>query len=268
VAVSLLAAFWWPRLEEGRSAPDHPMWPEEPATPPVAEEAPPAGPRVAIVFDDLGGQIAPVERLLATGEALTFSVLPFLAHSQEVATLAHEAGREVLLHLPMEPQGYPQADPGEGALFTDLPVGELHQRLADDLQAVPYIDGVNNHMGSRFTEDPEAMAVVMEGLRQAGLFFLDSRTTPHSVGPAAAAEMGVPWAARDVFLDHDRAQPAVARQIERLITLAIEHGSAIAIGHPHPETLAALEEALPGLREAGVTIVPLSELVLLSEGEM
>jgi polysaccharide deacetylase 2 family uncharacterized protein YibQ len=191
-----------------------------------------------------------------------------LAHSQEVATLAHDAGREVLLHLPMEPQGYPRADPGEGALFTDLPVMELNRRLADDLHAVPYIDGVNNHMGSRFTEDPEAMAVVMEGLRQAGLFFLDSRTTPHSVGPEAAAEMGVPWAARDVFLDHDRAQPAVTRQFERLTKLAEEHGSAIAIGHPHPETLAALEDGLSGLREAGVTIVPLSNLVVSSDGEM
>jgi hypothetical protein len=242
------------------------MWPDEP--PPVAEDMAPAGPRVAIVFDDLGGQIAPVERLLATGEALTFSVLPFLRHSEDVATRIHEEGREVLLHLPMEPQGYPQADPGEGALFTDLPSAELGRRLADDLQAVPYIAGVNNHMGSRFTEDPDAMAVVMEGLRQAGLFFLDSRTTAHSVGPSVAAELGVPWAARDVFLDHDRAQPAVARQIERLIRVAEEHGSAIAIGHPHAETLAALEDALPDLRAAGVTIVPLSDLVLFSDGDM
>ena len=267
-AVSLVVVFWWPHLERPAPVPDRPMWPEKPAPPPVAEEVPPSGPRVAIVFDDLGGQIAPVERLLATGEALTYSVLPFLAHSQEVATLVHDAGREVLLHLPMEPLGYPRANPGQGALFTNLPVVELNRRLTDDLQAVPYIDGVNNHMGSKFTEDPEAMAVVMEGLRKAGLFFFDSRTTPHSVGPTAAAEMGVPWIARDVFLDHDRAQPAVTQQIERLIKLAEEHGTAIAIGHPHPETLAALDEGLPALREAGVTIVPLSDLVTSSDAQM
>jgi len=226
------------------------------------------GPRVAIVFDDLGQHVEPVERLLGTGEDLTFSVLPYLPHSQEVADLAYGEGREVILHLPMEPHGYPKADPGENALFVGLPEGELVRRLDEALHAVPHIDGVNNHMGSRFTEEPAAMAVVMEGLRRANLFFLDSRTTPNSVAEMAAAEMGVPFAGRDIFLDNDRSPEAVAGQIDRLITHAVEAGTAIAIGHPHPETLAALEEGLPRLRAAGVTIVPLSQLVLLQDEEM
>ena len=107
-----------------------------------------------------------------------------------------------------------------------------------------------------------------EGLRRAGLFFLDSRTTPHSVGEAAAAEMGVPFASRDVFLDNDRTPAVIAGQIDRLIAHALETGTAIAIGHPHPETLTALEEGLPRLREAGVTIVRVSKLVTSQDGEM
>jgi len=269
VAAAIALVWLWPE-PGGRPAAHGPTTPavEPSEAPAVAAPEEVAGPRVAIVFDDLGQHIAPVERLLAMGEAFTFSVLPYLPHSQEAADLAYGAGEEVLLHLPMEPQGYPKADPGEGALFVDLPEAELVRRLDDALHAVPHIDGVNNHMGSRFTEEPAGMAVVMEGLRRANLFFLDSRTTPNSVAEMAAAEMGVPFATRDIFLDNDRSEAAVAGQIDRLIAHAVEAGTAIAIGHPHPETLAAVEEGLPRLRAAGVTIVPVSQLVLLQDGEM
>jgi polysaccharide deacetylase 2 family uncharacterized protein YibQ len=234
----------------------------------VAPSSEPAGPRAAIVIDDLGRHLEPVEGLLAMGEPFTFSVLPYLPHSREAADLAYGAGEEVLLHLPTEPLGYPRTDPGEGALFVDMPEAELAQRLENALHAVPHIVGVNNHMGSRFTEEPAAMAVVMEGLRRANLFFLDSRTTPYSVAEAAAAEMGVPFASRDIFLDNDRTAGAIAGQIDRLIAHAVAAGTAIAIGHPHPETLAALAEGLPRLREAGVTIVPVSALVVAPDEGM
>lgn len=232
------------------------------------EQEPPAMARVAVVIDDLGQRLAPVERLLATGEAITFSVLPFLPHSVEVATQVHDAGREVILHLPMEPQDYPRMNPGKGGLFLSLSEEELRRCLEEDLLAVPSIRGVNNHMGSRFTEDAEMMEVVMDVLHGYGLFFLDSRTTPHSVVSLIAEEVGVPCVARDIFLDHDRDRLAVARQIDLLIDRALENGTAIAIGHPHSETLEALEEGLPRLRAAGVRIVPLSELVLSQEGRM
>jgi len=270
VVAAVVAVVWlWPG-PGGRRADNGPtkaaVGPSE--APAVAPPEEIAGPRVAIVFDDLGQHMAPVERLLAMGEPFTFSVLPYLPHSREAADLAYGAGEEVLLHLPMEPQGYPTADPGEGALFVDLPEAELARRLEKALHAVPHIDGVNNHMGSRFTEDPAGMAVVMEGLRRANLFFLDSRTTPNSVADLAAAEMGVPFVTRDIFLDNDRSEASVAAQFDRLIAHAVATGTAIAIGHPHPETLAALEEGLPRLRGAGVTIVPLSQLVLSQDEEM
>jgi polysaccharide deacetylase 2 family uncharacterized protein YibQ len=268
VVAAIAVVGLWPD-SGGRPSAHGPTAPalEPSETPAVAPPEAVSGPRVAMVFDDLGQHTAPVERLLAMGEAFTFSVLPYLPHSQEAADLAYGAGEEVLLHLPMEPQGYPKADPGEGALFVDLPEAELMRRLDDALHAVPHIDGVNNHMGSRFTEEPAGMAVVMEGLRRAHLFFLDSRTTPNSVAEMAAAEMGVPFVVRDIFLDNDRSQAAVAGQIDRLIAHAVATGTAIAIGHPHPETLAAVEDGLPRLRAAGVTIVPLSQLVLSQDGE-
>jgi len=233
--------------------------------PPVgAEEQPP---RVAIVFDDLGRDLAAADRLLATNEAITFSILPFLPHSQETAERVHAAGEEVLLHLPMEPQAYPRIRPGKGGLLLAMDEVTLRRQLDEDLAAVPFIDGVNNHMGSRLTEEATSMAVVMEGLAARRLFFLDSRTTPHSVAVEAAEQAGVPWMARDIFLDNTQTPEAIAAQFDKLIDLAFTRGHAIAIGHPHPATLDALEAALPRLREAGIVVVPVADL-LPSAGAM
>ncbi len=224
-----------------------------------ATEEPP--PRVAIVFDDLGRDLAAADRLLATGEAITFSVLPFLPHSQETAERVHAAGEGVLLHLPMEPQAYPRLRPGRGGLLVAMDEATLRGQLDEDLAAVPFIDGVNNHMGSRLTEEATPMAVVMEALAARHLFFLDSRTTPHSVAVEAAERAGVPWLVRDLFLDNDQHPEAIAAQFDKLIDLALTRGHAIAIGHPHPATLDALEAALPRLHEAGIAVVPLADLL-------
>jgi len=230
----------------------------------VAEEPPP---RVAIVFDDLGRDLNAADRLLATGEAITFSVLPFLPHSVETAERVHAAGEELLLHLPMEPQAYPRIRPGPGGLLVSMDGATLHHQVDEDLAAVPFIDGVNNHMGSRLTEDAGAMAVVMEALAAHGLFFLDSRTTAHSVAVEAAERAGVPWLARDIFLDNTQTAETITAQLDKLIDLALTRGHAIAIGHPHPATLDALEAALPRLHEAGIAVVSLVEL-LPPEGVM
>lgn len=268
--IAVVVALVWPP-----AAPVGPEVGEGKATLPVvaerpAESAPPAAavpgpPRVAIVFDDLGRDLAAADRLLATGEAITFSILPFLPHSQETAEWAHAAGEEVLLHLPMEPQAYPRIDPGPGGLLLSMDDATLRRQLDEDLAAVPYIDGTNNHMGSRLTEEAAPMAVVMEALAARRLFFLDSRTTPHSVATAAATEAGVAWLARDIFLDNDAHPEAIAAQFDKLIDLALGRGHAIAIGHPHPATLDALEAALPRLHEAGIEVVPVADL--LSRGE-
>ncbi len=216
---------------------------------------------MAIVIDDLGRDLDALDRLLATGEAITFSILPFLPHSLESAERVHAAGEELLLHLPMEPQAYPRLRPGPGGLLVSMDEATLRHQLDDDLAAVPFIDGVNNHMGSRFTEEAAPMALVMEALAGHSLFFLDSRTTSHSVAPEAAEAAGVPWLARDIFLDNTREREAIDQQLDELIDLARERGHAIAIGHPHPATLDALEAALPRLHAAGVAIVPLHDLL-------
>jgi len=216
---------------------------------------------VAIVFDDLGRDLAAADRLLATGEAITFSVLPLRPHSVETAERVHAAGEEVLLHLPMEPQAYPRIRPGPGGLLVSMDETALRRQLDEDLAAVPFIDGVNNHMGSRLTEEAAPMAVVMEQLAARRLFFLDSRTTAHSVAVEAAAEAGIPWLARDIFLDNSQTPETIAAQFDKLIDLALTRGHAIAIGHPHPATLDALDAALPRLREAGIAVVPLADLL-------
>jgi len=270
--IAVVAALLWPPLapvgpEGGGGQPAAPVAAGSPVetTPPATGEEPPA--RVAIVFDDLGRDLAAADRLLATGEAITFSILPLRPHSQETAERVHAAGEEVLLHLPMEPQAYPRIRPGPGGLLVSMDEATLRRQVDDDLAAVPFIDGVNNHMGSRLTEEAGAMAVVMEALAAHGLFFLDSRTTAHSVAVEAAERAGVPWLARDIFVDNSQTPEAIGAQFDKLIDLALKRGHAIAIGHPHPATLDALEAALPRIHEAGIAVVSLVEL-LPPEGVM
>lgn len=264
--IAVVAALVWPPFapvgpgDGGREAPP-PVAGGAPAPggSPDAAEEPPV--RVAIVFDDLGRDLAAADRLLATGEPITFSILPFRPHSVETAERVHAAGEEVILHLPMEPQAYPRIRPGPGGLLVAMDEATLQRQLDTDLAAVPFIDGVNNHMGSRLTEEATPMATVMEGLAARSLFFLDSRTTPHSVAAEAAEQAGIPWLARDIFLDNTQTPEAIAGQFDKLIDLALRRGHAIAIGHPHPATLDALEVALPRLREAGIVVVPLGDLL-------
>lgn len=229
----------------------------------AAGDAVPArqGGRVAIIIDDLGRGEASVRQLLKIGQPLTFAILPGEPRSAEVARLAHAAGREVLLHLPMEPQGYPKVNPGADALLVIHSDTELRERLAALLARVPQAVGVNNHMGSRFSEDEEGMATVMSLLGERRLFFVDSLTSSGSIGRSAAAKAGVPYLRRDVFLDNVAEVPAITRQLRQLAEQAARHGSAVGIGHPYPQTLQALKSELPRLAAGGVTFVAVSELL-------
>ncbi len=226
------------------------------------EPSVPIGPRVAIVIDDLGLSLRAAETLLSIPQPLTFAVLPKLTHSREIAEAAAAAGRDVLLHLPMEPLDYPEKDPGPGALFKSMTSEAMAEVLKENLAAVPKAVGVNNHMGSRLTEDEEVMRLILTMLKERRLFFLDSYTSPRSVVSEVARELGIPTASRHVFLDHEpEGADYVAAQIDRLIAVARRHGEAIGIGHPRPSTIAALQEHLPKLAEAGITVVPLSTLI-------
>jgi len=222
----------------------------------------PPGIRVAIVIDDMGRDRESLESLLDLEAPVTIAVLPYLAHSRDVAELARAGGSEVLLHLPMEPLDMARNDPGKGALLTEMSEGEVAAQVGRNLDALPAVDGVNNHMGSKFTGDERLMRVALEVIKGRGdLFFLDSWTSPDSKAYEIAREVGLKTTKRGIFLDNRQDHAYIRGKVEELIDRAKRDGAAVAIGHPHDETISVLREMVPVIRSEGVGIVPLSELV-------
>lgn len=217
------------------------------------------GPRIAIVIDDLGRDETEVGQIEAFGVPITYSVLPYEEETGTVVAELTARGKEMLCHLPMEPEG--MGDPGPGALLESMTEAELVDATDRALAAVPGAVGVNNHMGSGLSTDPRAMRPVLAHLAQKHLFFLDSRTSAKSVGYRLAIELGVPAAERQVFLDDLEEPAAIRAQFARLLALARKKGAAIAIGHPHPNTLAVLADEIPKALAAGFEIVPVSYLL-------
>jgi polysaccharide deacetylase 2 family uncharacterized protein YibQ len=233
------------------------------------EWAPPpesAVPRLAVVIDDMGRDLERARAFLDLNIAITPAILPHLSESRKVALLAQERGREYLVHVPMQPEGYPDVDPGPGALLENMDETEIRKTIAEDLQAVPGAAGINNHMGSRLTALEVPMRWLMAELKGRGLYFVDSVTTARSVAVPTAGEAGLGWARRDVFLDNVQEQRAIGEQIAKAIQHAKQTGRAVAIGHPHRETLRALEAWAPKIRESGVRIVSPSELLQRGNG--
>ncbi len=218
--------------------------------------------RVAIIMDDLGRDMRTARTLLDIDLAVTFAIIPQNEQAPRVAALAHQHGREVIVHIPMEPKGYPAMNPGADALFVKLSAEEIRRRFLGYLQRVPHAVGGNNHMGSQFTQRREKMAVVIEEIRKAGMFFVDSRTSGKSVAFEVARGAGVPAASRDVFLDNVQNEELIAREIRKLVRLGIKKGQAVGICHPYPQTLAALRREVEYIRSQGVEVVPVSQLLV------
>jgi uncharacterized protein len=227
--------------------------PKIPLKPPVA--------RVAIVIDDLGQDLDFASKLASIPLSLTFSVMPFQKHSQEVVAMARAHRHEAMLHMPMEPDGYPRVDPGGGALLASMSSQQIQQSLGTALDAVSPIGGINNHMGSRFTQNVEQMGIVMKELRERGLFFLDSATTANTKALDAAQRYGVPYIRRDIFLDHVLAESFVRAQLGQLIRLAKVQGRAVGIGHPHQVTLDVLRKESSLFEREGIAVVPAGQLL-------
>ena len=217
-------------------------------------------PKVAIIVDDLGYKKELAFWFLRTEIPLTYSVLPGAPFTRSIAGDIREAGRELMLHLPMEPKQYPDVNPGPGAVLLSMDADEIRDVLDKDLKEVPGASGVNNHMGSSFTENSEKMQVVLKELRKRELFFIDSRTTSGSMGYRMAGELGVPSNKRGVFLDNDLDPRAIEIQVERLLSMARHSGSAIGICHPHPETLDVLRKYFQQVHEE-FQLVQASDLV-------
>lgn len=238
-----------------------------PAPAPVSPEKRGEGRKIAIIIDDIGYDRQALRALTELPVPIAFAVLPFAPHATEAARGLHAAGRELLLHLPMEPHSYPADNPGQGALLTGMAPGEIRRQIAAALAEVPHAAGVNNHMGSRFMEDETAMTVVMEELARRGLFFVDSLTTPASRGRDRAAQAGVRFAARSAFIDHPPHDRAV---FERLTQLPRRGAGGTAplllIGHPRAETVQALQAAQPLWRRQGTEVISVAAYLAQTAG--
>jgi hypothetical protein len=217
-------------------------------------------PRLAIIVDDMGYDRAAADALLALQFPLTVSVLPHLPLSTEVAEEAYRRGDEVLLHLPMESDSG-EVKHEESELRVGMNAGQVESAVAGMLETVPHAAGVNNHQGSRATADLALMQALMPVLRQRGLFFIDSRTTAATVAFDVAERSGVRAASRKVFLDDTPTREAILAQLELAERDAVQNGAAIAIGHPHPATIAALTEEVPRLEARGIHVVFASAIV-------
>lgn len=217
-------------------------------------------PRVAIIIDDLGYDQNMASRFLVLSGVMSFSVLPHSPFQKSIATKIHRSGKEVLLHLPMEPEEYPQVDPGVGALLSSMTPDDLLDQLRKNLDTIPFVAGVNNHMGSKLTQDPAKMRQIFTVLKKRNLFFIDSLTSPRSCCQGCAQLLKLKFAQRHIFLDHVQDPKAIRFQIKRLVGVARKVGRAIGIGHPYPATWEVLRKELPTIRNQ-VNFVKVSELV-------
>lgn len=229
-------------------------------SPAGAEQAP----RIAIIIDDLGYQLASGRRAVNLPGPVACAVLPGTPRASLLAEEAFLRGKDVLLHLPL--QSISQSDAEPGGIVLDMTRSEFRSSFAESIASVPHAVGVSNHQGSLLTQHPGHMGWLMEEIEARGnLFFVDSYTTHRSVALAIARESGVPAVRRDVFLDPDRHPQTLEREFARLKALSRQQGMAVGIAHPYPSTLAFLESALPGLANEGYELVGIGEYIALAE---
>jgi polysaccharide deacetylase 2 family uncharacterized protein YibQ len=239
-----------------------------PAEPPAivagAEPAAKIGPRgqVALIMDDMGNSMETLQALIGLGRPVTVSVLPYSAHAAETARVARANGLEVLLHLPLESVNNHDAMANtEGMIVAAMTEPAIVAAFEASYDRVPFASGTNNHMGSRFTAEPDLMRAILRPIKERGLFFVDSRTTARTVAMEEARKMGVLSASRDVFLDADEDRGRIRGRLIELFQKARKKGSAVGICHPFPETLAVLKSTFALLDSYNLEAVPVSKLV-------
>lgn len=218
------------------------------------------GAAIALIIDDLGLNASATRKIAELDGPLTMAFLPYADGLSHQTALARAAGHELLVHMPMQPKSL-DTDPGPMALLSGMDDQAFLSRLNWNLARFEGFVGINNHMGSRLTEDRHAMGLVMAGLKERGLIFLDSRTTADSVAEPMARAQGVPHLSRDVFLDNDQTVPAILEQLGELERIAKRTGLAVGIGHPYPQTIEALTLWLPQAKRRGLVLIPMSRAV-------
>ena len=218
---------------------------------------------LAIIIDDIGYNLKLGQRAANLSGDFTLAVLPFTPYGIELAERAHKRGKEIMLHAPMSNRhNYPL---GRGGLVSGMQHAEFLAVLRQNLASIPHIKGVNNHMGSLLTEQAEPMRWLMEELKQQRLYFVDSRTSAQTQALIMAEQIQLPSRRRDVFLDDERTRSNIRSQLVRALKQAQQQGSAVAIGHPYPETLIELEQLQPLLDQYNVQLVKASQLMARSQ---
>ena len=264
---AIVALLYLLPLPQGTGPKVRPPLEEFDSAPPVSRPSKPSRskttasmPLVAILIDDMGYNLPINNQFLKLEAPLSFSFLPTAPHTPMLAKKAKDLGKDVLIHLPLEPVNS-AIDPGPGVLRLSMDFDSMLQTLRKDLDAVPGAIGVNNHMGSKFTTSKKGMELILTEIKRRGLFFVDSKTTPDSVAYVTARSMGIPAAERAVFLDHDTQKESIRREIKKMVKLSMENGCVLAIGHPTPNTWKVLYEELPRVRKR-VKIVPVHKILV------
>jgi polysaccharide deacetylase 2 family uncharacterized protein YibQ len=217
--------------------------------------------RLAIIIDDLGSSLQEARSLASIGVPLTFSIIPGLHSSRDVAAFAASNSIETMIHIPMQSKGWPGCRLESNGLLVSMDDATVRERLEEFMHTLPRAVGANNHMGSEFTEHEDKMRAVLDTLKGKGLYFVDSVTSPRTVGTKIARQLGMKTGSRSVFLDNEQNSVYIQGQLNQAVRLAKKTGGVIAICHPHPATIRTLEAALPGLAKQGITLVPASQLV-------
>ena len=223
----------------------------------------PGQPAISIIIDDIGYRNVDDISALELPGPVTYAIMPHAPLARRMSELAASSGKTVLLHLPMEAAG---ADNnrhlGPGALTLDMNETQFISMLSDNLESVPNVIGVNNHMGSLLTVHGERMRWLMRFLRLQRIFYVDSVTASGTAAGEAARDQGVPYIQRDVFLDNIKDRAYIDGQFDELIKIARRRGTALAIGHPHPETIEVLKARLEAIHEIGISQISLKEMLV------
>ncbi|MCK8828414.1 divergent polysaccharide deacetylase family protein [Natroniella acetigena] len=216
--------------------------------------------KLAIIIDDLGFARQSIADIFSIERPLTMAVLPYLSQSVQQAEEAKELGYEIMLHQPFEAHN-PELEPEPGMIDTTMDSEQIREKLRGSLEDLPPVVGVNNHMGSKATEDPRVMSEVMKVLDEEGLYFIDSSTSSQSVGTKKAREAGILTAENYLFIDNIDEQEAVEEMLLMLADVALRRGKLVTIGHVRTNTANAIKEVIPILEEKGIKLVYASQVV-------
>ena len=217
-------------------------------------------PQIALIIDDIGNSLSRARQFLELKEPITYSILPRLSHSQDLALEIHEHGHEIMLHQPMEPYNS-HLDPGPGALYVGDGADRIAGVMEENIEHVPFATGVNNHMGSRFTSSEREIEEALRAVEKSGLFFVDSLTSSRSVAYRTARRFHMASALRNIFLDNVHSETRILLQLIKLKRHALKYGSAIGIGHPFPETARAIRRFSSALEDSDVSLVYVSAVL-------